>query len=177
MPLGTSEDHRRMGVLRAASDAVIIGAATFRAAPIAAIEAAPRTRPLWNVVLSRSLDLPLDAFRDTRVKWLVATAPNAPPDRAAKVRAASAEVLELQRPTAVLEALQARGAQRVLLETGGDSSAPFFQAGRVDEIFLTVTPLILGARGAPSPVDGAAFAAGQWPRFKLAASETVGDEV
>src|SRR6185295_15051243 len=76
---GSERDHARMSRLRADADAVLVGGATFRNWPHAALpEAADRQglrgRP-WNVVVSRSLDLPLDAdlFAEPAVRPLLLT--------------------------------------------------------------------------------------------------------
>ena len=60
---GSARDHARMSRLRAGADAVLVGGATFRNWPHAALPDPP-DRPLlkarpWNVVVSRSLDVPL----------------------------------------------------------------------------------------------------------------------
>ena len=60
---GSARDHARMSRLRAEADAVLVGGATFRNWPHAALPD-PADRPLlksrpWNVVVSRSLDVPL----------------------------------------------------------------------------------------------------------------------
>src|SRR5439155_2994050 len=60
---GSARDHARMSRLRAEADAVLVGGATFRNWPHAALPDVD-DRPLlkarpWNVVVSRSLDVPL----------------------------------------------------------------------------------------------------------------------
>jgi riboflavin-specific deaminase-like protein len=184
---GSDEDKRRMSVLRATADAVLIGGTTLRATPFAIVEdrnavpgAPQRTQPVWNVVLSRTLDLPFDNpnVTDARVRWLVFTRAGVSAEKLAQVRRA-AEVIELPEVTvpAVLEVLEARGVKHLLLEAGGDVSGQFFGAGRVDDVYVTLVPIVIGTRGAVSLADGAVFPAGQWPRLRLVASQAVGDEL
>src|SRR4029453_10926111 len=61
---GSARDHARMSRLRAAADAVLVGGATFRnwphpALPDEADRPLLQSRP-WNVVVTRSLAVPLD---------------------------------------------------------------------------------------------------------------------
>ena len=67
----------------------------------------------------------------------------------------------------VLDALVSRGVEQVLLESGGDLSSMFFHAGVVDELFLTVVPVLLGGRGAPTPLDGPGWPVAGAPRLVL----------
>lgn len=56
---------------------------------------------------------------------------------------------------------------RVAVLGGGQLTAALLAAGLVDEIWLTVCPLVLGGATAPTPVDGAGFWASQAPRLQL----------
>jgi 5-amino-6-(5-phosphoribosylamino)uracil reductase len=180
--LGSAEDRRRMSVQRAKADAIIVGASTLRAHPHALIEdsGSPRKVPIWNVVMTRSLNLPFDkkVFDDPRVRWMVLTRLDAKAPELARAREV-AEVLQLPMvtPKAALDALAYRGVKKVLLESGGDVASQFFHADCVDELYLTVVPLILGGKGAPSPADGETWPAGRAPRLKLVKSEAKGDEL
>ncbi len=128
----TSADARAdVHVLRAACGAVLIGTGTAWADdPQLTVRdggardgAAARVQPL-RVVLGRR-DLP----------------------RGARLRDAAAHTLQVRsrNPFEALEALQARGIRRVLLETGPTVAAAFLRAGLVDEIVAYLAPALLGA--------------------------------
>ncbi len=172
---GSAEDRRRMSLLRRQADAVLTGAATFRACPVAMVEAAEffadpvtRSQPPYNVILTRSGNVPVQAkgLLDVRVRPLIITGVDAvlPDGLPARV-----EVERLPQVTAaaVLEVLERRGVRTLLLESGGDVSGMFFSAGVVGELFVTVVPVLLGGRGAPSPVDGPALPGGVKARMTL----------
>src|SRR5205807_3157003 len=46
------------------------------------------------------------------------------------------------------------GVKRLLCEGGGELNGSLFRAGVVNQIYLTLCPLILGGRNAPTAADG-----------------------
>lgn len=184
--LGSAEDRRRMAVLRAQADAVLVGGATFRTWRMPLVEqsawlgepVAPRNRPLINAVLTRQglLGFPWKRFPDPRVSVQV-YGPEAI-DAPAHEAALGAVVFAQAQPTPgwVLSALATQGCETVLVEGGGGLLAPLLAEQRIDELFLTVCPLLLGG-AAPSLVDGPGFSVAQAPRLELVSQEVLGDEV
>jgi 5-amino-6-(5-phosphoribosylamino)uracil reductase len=70
------------------------------------------------------------------------------------------------------------GVNRLLCEGGGELNDALFRADLVDEIRLTVCPVIIGGRTAPTISDGTGFAQLAGARnFELASRRTVGDEI
>lgn len=186
---GSAADHARMSALRAEADAVLVGGATFRNWPHAALPDPGdrhrlRTRP-WSVVVTGGFDIPLvpGYVDEPGVRRLVLTTEAADPRRAVPA------AVEVERcPTARLEAggaipvswmleqLAARGVQRLLVEGGGELLFPFFAADAIDDVHLTLCPLVVGG-AAPSLADGPGFDFAAVRRFRLASAEPVGDEV
>jgi riboflavin-specific deaminase-like protein len=173
-------DRRMMDRIRARSDAVLVGSGTLRAAdyPLRIRSAGLRRerrldgrseQPL-NILLSSSLAVPLRgrffAARDTR--RLVVTTQAAPRSRVRTLEG-SAEVLVLGRRrvslSRLVRELNSRGVRELLLEGGGETNFDFFRRDLVDEVYLTLCPLVIGGAGSPTPVDGEGFAAGRFPRF------------
>ena len=178
---GSERDHARMSRLRAEADAVLVGGATFRnwphaALPDAADRARLRGRP-WNVVVSRSLDVPLaPSFLDEPAirPLFVTRAAAVPRGFAGEVEAWSGDG---DIPIGwILERLAARGVERLLVEAGGDLLFQFLAADAVDEMHVTLCPLVVGG-DAPSLADGAGFDRDDVRRLALVASEVDGDEV
>jgi len=190
--LGSEEDRYLMDVIRAKMDAVIVGAETLRRDGWAMHIRYPELQkkriakgkglnPL-NVVLSSDLNLKADREFFTRrdTKKLIITTRVAPP---ARLRGFGklADVIALPRkrirPGDVLDILWGRGCRRVLVEGGGTLNFSFFEAGLVDDLYVTVTPRILGGAGSPTVADGKGFLARSHPRLELVSSRRRGNEV
>ena len=67
--------------------------------------------------------------------------------------------------------------KRLAILGGGKLVASVLAAGLVDELWLTVCPLILGGADAPTPVEGKGFLADLAPKLQLLAVKQVGQEV
>lgn len=180
--LGSREDRRRLAGLRREADAIVVGAATVRR------EDPPFPADVPVAVVSRSGRLPLAA----RLLAEGATAPRilaVPEDLAlgllgplAELRAAGRlEVLRVGRGgvdiPALLSELGRRGARRVLLEGGGETFAAFLAARAVDELLLTVVPLLPGGKEAPGLVGGEGWSLAEAPRLELLEVDRSGSEL
>jgi riboflavin biosynthesis pyrimidine reductase len=145
-PLGGPADLEMLLSLRAAADAVLIGPGTVRAEGYARLVGPDRRESSPPAVLiSRRFDVPWDAglFAAADQPVLVYTGLDAgsPPDVAAPV-----EVVRLPTctPAAALADLRARGVRALLSEGGPTLFNGFVAAGLVDELFLTLSPLLTG---------------------------------
>ena len=179
---GSARDHARMSALRARADAVLVGGATFRnwphpAVPDAVDRAAWTKRP-WNVVLTRSLDVPLDTdfVREPAVRPLFLTRA-----AAARGRALPAEVEawpgEGDPPVWwIVDRIAARGAETLLVEGGGDLVFQFLAADALDEMHVTLCPIVVGG-DAPTLADGVGFDRADVRRLELVRSDVEGDEI
>jgi 5-amino-6-(5-phosphoribosylamino)uracil reductase len=179
---GTPRDHARMSRLRAEADAVLVGGATFRnwphpALPDPADRASLRGRP-WNVVVSRHLDLPLtpEFLGDPAIRPLFLThAASLRTDFPAAAEGWTGEGAHLPIDW-VLEQIARRGVEHLLVEAGGDLLFQFLAADALDEMHVTLCPLVVGG-DAPSLVDGVGFDFASLRRLHLLSSEQEGDEL
>jgi len=191
-PLGSEHDRRLMDELRVRADAVIVGAGTVRhdGFPMLIRYADLRARrtklglpphPV-NVVLSRALDLPIRSrfFADPDTRRILVTTRSAPSARVKRFQQV-AEVLVLPGRTLnaarVVEALHKRGLKHLLLEGGGETHFSFAKAGLVDELYVTLTPRLIGGTKAPSLLDGEGFLKNSHLQLKLVSHKQVGDEL
>lgn len=169
-PLSSEGDKRIFGVLRALADVVLVGAETVRQegyrpakarAAFAARRAADGQPPAPAVaVISRRLDLDFTAplFTAATVPTLVLTGASTTGAQLAEARAAGAHVViagdgDGVDPVRAVRELAALGHVRLLHEGGPHVLAQFAAAGAVDELCLTVAPLIAGG-SAPRIMNG-----------------------
>lgn len=169
--LGSPADRELIGTLRALADVVLVGAGTARAegyGPLRPKSARRSARVAAGLppcprlaVVSGSLDLDPDApmFTAADAPTLVVTCQAAPAarrralDEVAEVVVAGDARVDL---AAALDALCARGLPHVLCEGGPRLLAQLVTAGRLDELCLTVSPLLV-AGAAPRVLTGPAL--------------------
>ncbi|MEO1386862.1 MAG: RibD family protein [Cyanobacteria bacterium J06634_6] len=67
--------------------------------------------------------------------------------------------------------------QRLLIMGGGELVASLLADDLVDELYLTICPLIIGGKTAPTPVGGLGFTLPRTPQLTLQSSRTEKDEI
>jgi riboflavin biosynthesis pyrimidine reductase len=200
-------DSWLMALIRARADAIITGAGTLRVARnhrwtpwetfppaeerLAALRAAEGRPPLpLLVVLSGSGDLPGEAvaLRVPGQALLVATtAAGEPRARAALAdhphaafHVSPGDEVDL---AALLAGLRAeRGVAALLSEGGARVYGALLAARLIDEVFTTVSPVVVGNRPAPAPprpslVEGVAFSPDDPPLLRLLSLRRHGDHL
>jgi riboflavin biosynthesis pyrimidine reductase len=148
--LGGPQDLQMLLALRRRADALIVGPGTVRAEGYGPL-------PCPAVLVSRSFDLPWEAglFAAEGQRVLVYTRADeaAVPDVAADV-----EVVGEVELAAVLADLRARGVERLLCEGGPTVNRALLAAGLLDELYLTLSPVVSGDTGPPIVAPGAGAA-------------------
>ncbi|MFJ6571059.1 pyrimidine reductase family protein [Streptomyces sp. NPDC091292] len=157
--ISSDADMRVFGTLRGLADAVVAGAETVRQegyGPARAREAFAARRAAAGqgpapaiAVVSAGLDLDfsLPLFTEPLVPTLVVTGSGAPADRVAEARKSGAEVVfagdgARVDPARVVHELAARGLRRLLTEGGPRLLGQFVAAQVLDELCLTVSPML-----------------------------------
>lgn len=178
--VGTDEDRRRMGLLRARADAVFIGGQTFRMGPEPIVEPEQLRRPgvrrpLINAVLTRRglVECIDESWKGADAELHVF----GPELNAEPHRSLGAQYHVAITPVDVLDRLKELGCESVLVEGGGDLIFQLIKADRIDTIYMTLAPRIIGGVGAPSLADGVGFSSEEIRNFRLIDVEQVGDEL
>jgi len=175
-PLGGPADLEMLLALRAAADAVLIGPGTIRAEGYGRLVGRERRAdPPPAVLISRRFDIPWEAglFAAADQPVLIYTAGDGiVPDVAAPV-----EVVRLPdaSPAPVLADLRARGVRALLSEGGPTLFHGLLEAGLVDELFLTVSPLLTGDQAETGILSGARLP--EPARMTLSSALRAGDEL
>lgn len=174
--LGSDDDRVMMETLRERADAVMIGAGTVRDEdpPLLIRDPLRRDRRIaakgaphpLNVVISASLDFEVEGsrfFSCSETERLVYT--GAGTDRARKRQVErNAELVVVGRDATgslelgeILADLRRRGVRELLLEGGGMLNFAMLNAGLVNEIYLTICPMVIGGKTAPTSFSGEGF--------------------
>jgi len=161
--LSGQHDRRLFHLLRGLADVILVGAGTARAEGYrparprdewARLRAGrPQSPPIAVVTQIVDLDLPGPMFTEAPgdARTIVITTQAAPPDRRARAaRHADVVLAGTHRVdlAVALAALADRGLRRILAEGGPYLLGQLVAAGLLDELCLTVSPLLVGGEAA-----------------------------
>ncbi|MGF1521026.1 MAG: RibD family protein [Leptolyngbyaceae cyanobacterium] len=184
------EDLLHLETEIAQADAVLFGAGTLRAygtclsvrQPILIAQRQAHQKPDQpiQIVCSRSgqISPTLRFFQQPVPRWLLTTQQGA---SAWTQQDKFDRILSLlQVPTNwpdILQTLQHQGIQKLTVLGGGELVADFMQQNLIDEMHLTVCPLLIGGYTAPTPCDGDGVPVELAPKLQLIQVKPLGDEV
>jgi 5-amino-6-(5-phosphoribosylamino)uracil reductase len=169
--LGSNADLKHLFHLRGAVQAVLFGAKTLKAwagVHVAFVDDKPVSVPPIHVVLTRRWQLPWAAplFCQWQADWpplLIASA-SSPPKEDADLQALLNNGLVRWLPLSerhpethckeIEAALTLLGVKRLLVEGGGEVLATCLKAKVLQELYLTLTPWLVGGTQTPSLVGG-----------------------
>ncbi|MBI5949313.1 MAG: RibD family protein [Chloroflexi bacterium] len=182
--IGSAVDQRLMRELRVNADVVLAGAGTLRASGASSRLGDPALEAIRTgagkppspvaAVVSRMGDLPLERIFFTARDFdaVVYLSAGCPEERAAAVVATGRPVVRLpagaELPAMLRHMRDELGASVVLVEGGPEINAGLFAIDAVDELFLTLGPVVVGGRATLSGVGGdLAFTRETAPRLDL----------
>lgn len=190
----SAADKRHLETWVADADATLFGAATLRAygttalvkdTSLLAIRHRQQRPPQpIHIVCSPSGQLPPDIpfFRQPVPRWLLTTAAGSQgwqgQQQFERVWTAPHQGTEerFHWPTIFAE-LKTRRIHHLLIMGGGQLVADLMAHDLIDELRLTICPLIIGGQTAPTPCDGSGFSLQDAPRLTLVGHKTIDDEV
>jgi 5-amino-6-(5-phosphoribosylamino)uracil reductase len=138
------------------ADAIILGAETLRARKKLLLQETSSGRyPVHFILSTRGLEAELGMWQQHEVSRIIVTPkphaknPHLPGHNLENLVAASNPV------AAIYSRLAELGCRRALLFGGGEINSLFYAAGKVDELKLTLCPVLVGNPGAPSFIKSA----------------------
>lgn len=183
------DSRRRVHLMRAEQDAILLGLATLKADDPALDVRIPglESRSPLRLLLDSRLEAPLDSqllrTAQARPLWIL-HGPEASQDRAEALRAAGAELIAVPAAPeggldlrAVFAALGARGLTRVFCEGGGRLAAGLMRADLVDSLAWFSAGTLLGAESRPAMGALGLEALAGARRWRLEALERCGADV
>jgi 5-amino-6-(5-phosphoribosylamino)uracil reductase len=189
---GSGTDKAHLETQIAASDAVLFGAGTLRAYGTTLTVSQPRLlqqrtkenkspQPV-HIVLSSSGNINPDIkfFQQPVKRWLITTAKGA---IFWQERSEFEQVLVMETTSkkidtlAICQHLGNLNIKKLAVLGGGELVTAFLESDLIDELWLTICPLILGGNTAPTPADGTGFLANLAPKLQLLEVRTVEQEV
>jgi riboflavin-specific deaminase-like protein len=191
-PFGGPRDRQHLLELRATADAVMSGARTIDLDHVKLGPGPARFRRLrlrrglaeynLRVVVSGAgtIDPQAEIFKHRFSPIIILTTGRIAKSRLARLRALADEVKicgakELDLSEALAWLRKKWKVRRLLCEGGGELNAALFQAGLVNEVHITLCPVVLGGRTAPTLADGVGVAKlADAARFRLASMKRSG---
>lgn len=189
---GSISDKKHLETQIAAADAVLFGARTLRAYGTTLTVSHPEllhhrkcngkaAQPV-HIVISDSgkFNPDLRFFQQPVERWLVSTASGA---IFWQTRTEFKRILVFETPTgkvdipAALEHMTILGIAHLAVLGGQKLVGNLLKLNLIDEIWLTVCPLILDGEDAPTPVEGSGFLAQEAPRLQLMEVRSENQEV
>lgn len=189
---GSNVDRTHLEQQIAAADAVLLGAGTLRAYGTTLTisqsvllqhrqqEGKPQ-QPIHIVIThSGELNPEIKFFQQSIKRWLLTTRAGA---QFWQERSEFDQILVFETstgqidPIAACQYLDSLHITRLAVLGGGALVASMLELDLIDELWLTICPLILGGQTAPTPVDGQGFLSKLAPRLQLLEVKTIDQEV
>lgn len=195
VPFGSRRDHDHLLELRAEADAVMSGARTVDLDRINLGPGPAKYRRMrvrnglaeynLRIVVSGSgtLDPESEIFKHRFSPIIILTTGRASPARLRRLHSLADEVklcgeTELDFAYALRWLREKWKVKRLLCEGGGEINEALFRAGLVNEVHLTLCPLIFGGRNAPTMADGHGVGKlADARRLRMKSLKRIGDEL
>ncbi|MDF5731151.1 MAG: RibD family protein [Rhizonema sp. PD38] len=175
------------------ADLILIGSGTIRAEGKMSTIQDPEVLAARSVrgqspqpiicVVSRSLDLSADLpfFQQDIERWIFTTRTGLERSPDASALQKLANVVELGDTDInwdhAYTLMSEKGINKIVALGGGSLSAALIQAGRIDDWWLTIWPVIYGGHNVPTPVEGEGYLPAQAPQLRLIETRQIESEL
>jgi 5-amino-6-(5-phosphoribosylamino)uracil reductase len=187
---GSAQDKNHLETQIAQADGVLFGAGTLRAYgstlrvthPDLLQQRQQQGKPPQpvHIVCSQSaqLDPSYAFFRQPVPRWLLTTVAQANQLQMPFERVVTVNVWDTGLDWVdALRQFRQLGLERLVVIGGGELVASLLTVRGIDELWLTVCPLLLGGRDAPTPVEGMGILEAVAPRLELLGVEAIAQEI
>ena len=198
---GSENDKAHLEKQVATSDAVIFGAGTLRAYGTTLTISSPhlvyqraktgKTAQPLHIIITNSGNLNPDIrfFHQPINRWLLTTSIGSSFWQNCQVNIKDGENVKFQKilifetlnqtvdMVTALEYLKNEGINNLAVLGGGELIASMLELDLIDELWITICPVILGGTKAATPVGGHGFLEKNAPKLKLLDVERIGEEV
>jgi len=182
--ISSNQDLRHLHRMRAKADAVMIGIGTqLKDDPLLTVRRVKGRNPVRVIIDNLAKTPPASRiFSVKEGRIIIAVSNKAPATRVAKLRRAGAEVIhcgiERVNLSKLLTKLRSEGIRSILLEGGGGLNWSMVSRGLVDEVMVTVAPVIAGGEKATTLVEGAGVRdMNRGIKLSLKGAKRAGDEL
>ncbi|MBH8572071.1 RibD family protein [Nostocaceae cyanobacterium CENA369] len=175
------------------ADLILVGAGTMRAEAqtftirnpelLAARQVRGQSPQPITCLVTRSLDLSPDwpFFSQDVERWIFTTKAGLERNSSTTNLQKVADLIELGDKeldwNRAYTLMAERGIQKVVALGGGSLTAALVEVGRIDDLWLTIWPVIYGGKDAPTPVEGKGFLPHDAPNLQLLETRQVGSEL
>jgi riboflavin biosynthesis pyrimidine reductase len=177
VPIGSRHDMENLMLLRKEADGILFGASTFRAWP-KIHWGQNRSRVAHHFLMSNSLNLDFQAelFTDSSVPVTIfSKSPNSGTTGQFANHVTVVTTPDGKDQLSFIQNYIARcGVTSLLIEGGGSILHQFTESRLLQELFLTLTPRIIGEKAAPALFGGKVLS--KPPRILVQDNRLVGDE-
>ncbi len=183
--LSSGDDLRRLHRLRAGVDAILVGKKTIIADdPLLTVRHVKGKNPV-RVILSSTGDIPAHSrilVTAKKIPTIMICTERITGKTRRMLEGFSVRVITAGKNSVNLERmllmLYRENIESILLEGGGTTSWEFVRRDLIDEVFVTISPRMLGGADSATLVDGAGFPRiRDSPGFKLKRTVRLGDEI
>jgi 2,5-diamino-6-(ribosylamino)-4(3H)-pyrimidinone 5'-phosphate reductase len=181
--ISSQQDRERVDLLRAESDAVLVGGRTLidedpklmvKSATLRKLRVErglPEFPAKVGIVSEAAINVSGAFVTTGAARRLIYTTQRTTPAQIATLQAAGVEVFVMGESRVdlrvALESLSILGMQRVMVEGGATLIAEFFRQSLVDDLTIYIAPLIFAGESAPTLAGGAGFLSVDAPRLTL----------
>jgi 5-amino-6-(5-phosphoribosylamino)uracil reductase len=177
VPIGSRYDMKNLISLRDEADGILFGASTFRTWPKVHHGTDPN-RSAHHFIMSRSLDLDFqaDLFQHPEIPITIFsgsenTVPSQTIPEHVDIVSAPDHPSQID---FILRYVTKCGVKSLMVEGGGHIIHSFIAAQALDELYLTLVPVVIGDKRAPALLGGQSLAAP--PHIKILESRQIGNE-